>query len=52
MALTASVSSTGLATYLMIAKKYPARDPKQIPLDLADSSGDPGHWFAAAKDCA
>jgi hypothetical protein len=48
--LTASVSSTGLATYLMIAKKYPARDPKQILLDLADSGGDPGHWFAAAKE--
>jgi hypothetical protein len=44
------VSSTGLATYLMIAKKYPARDPKQILLDLADSGGDPGNWFAAAKE--
>lgn len=49
-ALTASVSSTGLATYRMIAKKYPAHDPKQILLDLAESGGDSGHWFAAAKD--
>jgi len=49
-ALTASASSTGLATYLMIAKKYPARDPKQILLDLAESGGDSGHWFVAAKD--
>jgi hypothetical protein len=49
-ALTANVSSTGLATFRMIAKKYPAHDPKQILLDLAESSGDPGRWFAAAKD--
>jgi hypothetical protein len=49
-ALTANVSSTRLATYRMIARKYPARDPKQILLDLAESSGDPGRWFAAAKD--
>ncbi len=49
-ALTASVSSTGLATYRMIAKKYPDRDPKRILLDLAETSGDSGHWFAAAKD--
>jgi hypothetical protein len=49
-ALTANVSSTGLATFRMIARKYPAHDPKQILLDLAESSGDPGRWFAAAKD--
>ncbi len=49
-ALTANVSSTGLATFRMIAKKYPAHNPKQILLDLAESSGDPGRWFAAAKD--
>ena len=49
-ALTANVSSTGLATYRIIARKYPTRDPKRILLDLAESSGDPGRWFAAAKD--
>jgi hypothetical protein len=49
-ALTANVSSTGLATFRMIARKYPTRDPKRILLDLAESSGDPGRWFAAAKD--
>lgn len=48
-ALTANQSSTGLATYRMIARKYPARDPMGILLDLAESSGEPGHWFAAAK---
>lgn len=48
--LTASRASTGLATFRMIAKKYPGRDPKQFLLDLADSSGESGLWFAAAKD--
>ena len=49
-ALTASVSSTGLATFRAIARKYPSHDPKKILLDLATSSGDPGRCFAAAKD--
>jgi hypothetical protein len=49
-ALTANGSSTGLATFRLIVRKYPGRDPKKILLDLATSSGEPGHWFAAAKD--
>ena len=49
-ALTANASSTGLATFRLIARKYPARDPKQILLDLARASGEHGRWFAAAKD--
>ena len=49
-ALTANGSSTGLATFRAIIKKYPGRDPKKILLDLATSSGEPGRWFAAAKD--
>jgi hypothetical protein len=49
-ALTAGVSSTGLATYRVIAKKYPTRDPRRILLDLVESGCDPGYWFAAAKD--
>ena len=48
--MTANVSSTGLATFRAITRKYPDHDPKQILLDLAASSGDPGRWFAAAKD--
>jgi hypothetical protein len=48
--LTANVSSTGLATFRAIAKKYPGRDPEKILLALAAASGDPGRWFAAAKD--
>lgn len=49
-ALTANSSSTGLATFRTISRKYPGRDPKKILLDLATSSSDPGRWFAAAKD--
>lgn len=49
-ALTANGSSTGLATFRAIVRKYPGRDPKGILLDLATSSGEPGRWFAAAKD--
>jgi hypothetical protein len=49
-ALTATGSSTGLATFRAIVKKYPGRDPKKVLLDLAASSGDAGRWFAAAKD--
>jgi hypothetical protein len=49
-ALTASETATGLATFRAIAKKYPHRDPSGILLDLAESSGDTGRYFAAAKD--
>ena len=49
-ALTANDSSTGLVTFRRIVKKYPGHDPKKILLDLARSSGEPGRWFAAAKD--
>jgi hypothetical protein len=49
-ALSANSSSTGLATFRAIVKKYPGYDPKKILLDLATSSGEPGRWFAAAKD--
>jgi hypothetical protein len=49
-ALTASAAMTGLATFRAIAKKYAQRDPRQILHDLAHASGDPGRWFAAAKE--
>jgi hypothetical protein len=49
-ALTANGSSTGLATFRALVRKYPGRDPKKILLDLARSSDEPGRWFAAAKD--
>lgn len=49
-ALTANQANTGLATFRQIAKKYPEVDPQRILTDLADASGEPGRWFAAAKD--
>lgn len=49
-ALTGNVSSTGLATFRAIVKKYPHQEPKKFLLDLAVSSGEPGRWFAAAKN--
>ena len=49
-ALTASETATGLATFRSIANKYPHREPSSILLDLAESSGDTGRYFAAAKD--
>jgi hypothetical protein len=49
-ALASNQSSTGLATFRAIMKKYPDRDPSKVLSDLAASKGDPGLWFAAAKD--
>lgn len=49
-ALTANQAITGLETFRQIIKKYPEINPKQILCDLAESSGNPGKWFAAAKD--
>jgi hypothetical protein len=49
-ALTANAATTGLSTFRAIAKKYPGQDPRKILLDLAESSSEPGRWFAAAKD--
>lgn len=49
-ALTANGGKTGLETFRRIAKKYPEIDAKQILTDLAQSGGNPGKWFAAAKD--
>lgn len=42
---------TYLATFRAVAKKYPQKQPGEILLDLvADSPGDEGKWFAAAKE--
>lgn len=49
-ALTANRASTGLATFRAISRRYPGRNPKTILLDLDTWSGEPGLWFAAAKD--
>lgn len=51
-AFTANFASTGLATFRAIRKKYPSRDSREILSRLAKSSGEPGRWFAAAKDAS
>lgn len=49
-ALTANQGDVSLVTFQRITGKYPEIDPKQILNDLAESAGDPGQWFAAAKN--
>ena len=47
----ANQGATYLATFRAIAKKYPHIVPETILRDLiAASPGEPGKWFAAAKD--
>lgn len=42
---------TYLATFRAIVKKYPDKQPSKILADLAaDTPGEEGKWFAAAKD--
>ena len=42
---------TYLATFRAVAKKYPFKQPSKILADLAaDTPGEEGKWFAAAKD--
>ncbi len=48
--LGANQAGTGLATFRALRKKYPGVNPEHILHDLAELSGDCGHWFAAAKD--
>lgn len=42
--------STYLATYRALTDRYPTRDPRLILQDLIATHGEPGKWFAAAKD--
>lgn len=55
------VGNTYLAQHRAIVKKYPERDPREILLDLMESSDNRGAWFASAhrsgfmdiaKECA
>ena len=48
--LRAAGGTTNLATYRALARAYPDRDRRQMLLDLIESRGDKGKWFAAAKD--
>ena len=42
---------TYLATFRAVAKKYPHKQPSEILTDLAaDTPGEEGKWFAAAKE--
>jgi hypothetical protein len=42
--------TTYLAAYRETLRRYPAKDKRQVLLDLVRSRGDKGKWFAAAKD--
>lgn len=50
-AIMANQSTTNLATFRVIAKKYPSKQAETILRDLvASQPGQEGKWFAAAKD--
>lgn len=50
-AIAANQSTTHLATFRAIVKKYPDKSPAEILQDLvASTPGAEGKWFAAAKD--
>ena len=48
--LTANQADLGVVTFQRITRKYPEVDRRGVLADLADWSGEPGKWFAAAKN--
>lgn len=48
--LKAAAGPTYLSTYREIAKRYPEFNRRQVLLDLIETRGERGKWFAAAKD--
>ena len=48
--LRAANGATNLSVYRSLVRIYPDRDHRQILLDLIQTRGDKGKWFAAAKD--
>ena len=49
--LSAAVGNSYIARFRAVAKRYPAKDPSQILIDLiATTPGQEGKWYAAAKD--
>jgi hypothetical protein len=48
--LRSASGTTNLSTYRSLVRAYPDRDRRQILLDLIETRGDKGKWFAAAKD--
>ncbi len=49
-ALDAVCATTNLTIFRKIVQKYSDRDPRQILVDLVEHHGNPGKWFAAAKN--
>ena len=48
--LKTATGPTYLAIFRDTVKRYPNRDRRQVLLDLIETRGDRGKWFAAAKD--
>ena len=48
--LRAAGGTTNLTVYRSLVRTYPDRDRRQMLLDLIETRGDKGKWFAAAKD--
>ncbi|MDD2796199.1 hypothetical protein, partial [Acidocella sp.] len=48
--LRTASGTTNLAVYRALVRAYPDRDRRQMLLDLIETRGDKGKWFAAAKD--
>lgn len=48
--LAAALGTTNLATYRALLRTYPERDHRQMLIDLIETRGNKGKWFAAAKE--
>src|SRR6476660_10656499 len=48
--LKSAAGPTYLAIFRDTVKRYPDRDRRQVLLDLIETRGERGKWFAAAKD--
>ena len=48
--LRAASATTNLAVYRSLVRSYPDRDHRRMLLDLIETRGNNGKWFAAAKD--
>jgi hypothetical protein len=48
--LRAATAATYLSIYRSTVERYPDKDRRQVLIDLIETRGEPGKWFAAAKD--
>ncbi|WP_284257087.1 hypothetical protein [Acidocella aquatica] len=48
--LSAANGTTNLAVYRALIRAYPDRDRRRMLLDMIETRGNKGKWFAAAKD--